>query len=419
MPNSPEYATAWAFAQALGIGFLIGSQRESATDAREETAAGIRDFILFSLIGAIAGLLATEWLTAVALLGIVAILIVHRLQHPERGGITTEVSAVATYWLGYLTQGPYAQMALALSIVMVALLSAKQPLHRFVRQTITEREYTDTLKFLAVVFIIYPLLPVGTYGPYGFFTPRQVWLFVILVSAVSYVGYFFIKFMGTERGLLFAGLLGGLASTTAATTAFARSVKEQPEMAATYGRAAVLANVVQFPRVLVILFVINPAFARAAMVMLLMMSLAGLVVSMILTRVGSAPHVAQPGHMPLKNPFSLPPALRFGALFTLILFLSKSGAAEFGPQGMLATSLLGGIVDVDAVAISIGDLLQRQADISSSPALVALLLALGANAVLKSLIAVASGTWRFAWRLLAAFILMFVAGGVVVATGLQ
>ena len=39
---------------------------------------------------------------------------------------------------------------------------------------------------------------------------------MILVSSVSYVGCFLEKFLGARRGLRLAGIVGGLASTTAA-----------------------------------------------------------------------------------------------------------------------------------------------------------------------------------------------------------
>lgn len=416
MFNNPEYSVILAFAQALGIGFLIGSQRESASD---EKAAGIRDFIIFSLVGAIAGLLAEVWLTVSGLLGIVAILVVHRLQHPERGGMTTEAASVATYWLGYLTQGAHAHLALVLGVVIVALLSAKKALHHFVKKTITEREYGDTLKFLTVVFIIYPLLPVGSYGPYDFFTPRQIWLFVILVLSVSYVGYFLTRFLGAERGLILTGLLGGLASTTAATTAFAKSVRESPELVITYGRAAVVANAIQFPRIVLILLAINSSLARSTVLPFLLMCAAGLVLSAILSRFGAVETTAQRKEIPLKNPFSLWPALKFGVFFTVILLISKHGASTFGQQGLMFTSFLGGIVDVDAVSISVGGLVVQHEGISSRQGLLALMLALAANAVLKTFIAFSGGSPGFAWRLLGAFVLMFVIGLLIVMLGVD
>ncbi len=414
MFDNPAYEVVWDFALAFAIGFLIGSERESATG---EKAAGIRDFIIFSIIGAITGLLAGVWLTVAALLGIVAILVVYRVQHPERGGITTETSAIATFFLGYLTQGEYTQLALGLAILMVALLSYKKSLHRFVKETKTEREYSDTLKFLTVVAIIYPLLPEGAFGPYDFFKPRQVWLFIIFIATVSYVGYFFTKFLGAERGLIFTGFLGGVASTTAATLAFARSAKENPSMVATYGRAAVVANAVQFPRVLLVLLAINSSFARYCLVPLLLMSLAGFFLSFVLSRFASDASAAERNEIPLKNPFSLWPVLKFGALFTAILLFTKVFIVAFGQRGVFLTSFIGGILDVDAIAISLGDLLTKHSQMTTNNGLIALLLALAANAMLKSIIAWQAGTSALAWRLVAAFIIMFAVGVFAVLMG--
>ncbi len=76
------------------------------------------------------------------------------------------------------------------------------------RETITAQEFNATLGFVTVVLVIYPLLPAGTFGPYAFFSPRQVWMFVILISSISYIGYFLEKFLGEEKGLVYTAILG-------------------------------------------------------------------------------------------------------------------------------------------------------------------------------------------------------------------
>ena len=111
--------------------------------------------------------------------------------------------------------------------------------------------------------VIYPLLPDGAYGPYAFFDPRQIWKFVILISSISYLGYFLEKFLGEEKGLFYTSVLGGLASTTAATMLFARESKERPEDTFGLWRAFVIANTVQFPRTFLIVVAVSPELARA------------------------------------------------------------------------------------------------------------------------------------------------------------
>lgn len=408
LPALPEAAQ--RIAEALLIGFLIGAQREASHGERHP---GVRDFVLVALTGAICGLLGYAWLTVAALVSITALLGVYYFHIRERTGITTEMAAVATFVLGFLVSTPNnplgAPLAIGTAIVVVGFLEAKRSLHKLLRETITEKEFNDTLRFLALIFIIYPLLPAGNFGPYGFLAPRKIWLFVILVSSISYTGYFLEKFLGAHRGLKFAGIFGGLASTTAATASFARSCSEEPQKFLLYAQAAVVANAIQFPRVLVVLLVINPALARSSAVTLLAMAAAGLLFGLLVTR-EKAP-ASEASAVAVGNPFRLLPALKFGAVFALILFASKAAASAFGSGGVYWTSALGGSLDVDAVAVSAADLLSA-GGISLGVANVSVLLALVMNAVVKTVIAVYAGTTEFALRVAGGFGVMFGAGTV-------
>ncbi len=398
-----------AAGEALLIGFLVGAERE-ASRTEGERQPGVRDFILIALVGAVCGVLQNPWLTVAALIAIAGLLAVFHLHSPERSGITTEMAAVATFSLGVLTASPSSaghQLAVGLTLVIVFFLEAKRSLHRFIRETISETEFNDTLRFLALIFIIYPLLPEGSYGPFTFFRPRQVWLFIILVSSISYAGYFLEKFWGARVGLRLAGAVGGLASTTAATASLARIHREEPEKLAICWQAIVIANTMQFPRVLALLYAVNPDLAGAAAPPLLAMSAAGALFAVLLLRVEKvAPPAAGMG---LRNPFHLRPALKFGALFSGILLGSKAAASAFGSGAVYAVSALGGSVDVDAVVLSSSDLLRAGAA-SAAGVQAGILLALVANAVVKTVIAGYAGSTRLAVRLAAAFAVIFAAG---------
>jgi uncharacterized membrane protein (DUF4010 family) len=398
-------------AEALLIGFLIGAQREAT---QGEGHPGVRDFVLIALLGGIAGLLQNPWLTLGALLSVTALLGVFYHHMGHRTGITTEMAALAAYCLGYLAavQGEdrLRTLAVGTAVVVVIFLEAKRALHRLVRETITEKEFDDTLRFLAVVFVVYPILPGGEYGPYGFLAPKKIWGLVILVSAVSYCGYFLTKFLGPRRGLRLMGVLGGLASTTAATLSFAASSSEEPQNRRYYVQAAILANAIQFPRVLLILAVVNPVLAAASAFPLVAMTGAGLLAALLLGRTAEP---AQAGvSLGLRNPFRLWPALQFGALFAAVLLVTRAAAAQYGGSGLYLASGLAGSVDVDAVALSMADLVA--AGTASPPfASACVLLALGANAVVKTGIAGSAGQKEFAWRLAGAFAIMYAAGAAV------
>ncbi len=403
---------AWqSLGEAFLIGLLVGVQREGIAAARTAHLAGVRDFPIIAVTGAVCGLLQIPALTVGSVLAIVAILINQSLRHPERApGVTTELSAIATFCLGFLTAYPPfpngATLAIGATIAMVALLEAKKNLHRLVRHELTEAEFSGTLRFLALIFIIYPLLPEGAYGPYGFFVPRRVWVFVILVSSISYIGYFLKRLLG-ERGLNLTAVLGGLASTTAATASLAKSAGDSPGESRAYTSAAVLANAVQMPRVLAILYVIRPEIANAALLPLMAMSAAGLAYAWLASR--GVSRVEEPFGVAVGNPFRLAPALKFGAVFAAVVLFSKWAAEVTGGGGLNLVAIVGGAVDVDAVTVAASDL-AAAGGTSIRGSLLAILIALVSNAVLKTGLAFAGGGARFGLHLTAAFAAMFLPG---------
>lgn len=393
-------------AEAVLIGLLVGIERESD---REERHAGLRDFVTIGLAGGLCGLLQQPWLTAAVLLAIAGLLALFHWQTPGRTGITTEIAAVATFLLCVLTTTPGVEwgspLAIALTVVLVLFLDAREALNRFFRETITEREFHDTLRFLAVIFVILPVLPERSYGPYEFFTPRRVWMFVILVCSISWLGYFLQKFLGEGRGLALTGVLGGIASTTATTTALARQSREPEVLIAGYTRAVLLANAVQCPRIWAILLAISPALARASAPALGAMTLAGFAAAALLGRGAGGP---QAGGVALSNPFRLAPALKFGALFAAVRLLARALTDRYGDAGVYVASAIGGSVDVDAIVFSTAGL-ARDGTVSTAAAAGAVLLAWGANAVLKTGIAYYAGARPFAHRVTAGFLVMLAA----------
>lgn len=398
-------------AGALLIGLLIGTQRE----ATPGNHPGLRDFLLISAIGGLCAVLGNPYLAAAGLLSVVGLLgILHAEQRHERSGITTELAAAATFLLSLTaaTRGIKSALpaAIALAVLIALFLEAKQRLQHLLREVITETEFNATLAFVTVVLVIYPVLPAGAYGPYMFFLPRQVWMFVILISSISYVGYFLEKFLGAEKGLVYTSILGGLASTTAATLHFARQSKERPGESFALWRAFVIANTVQFPRTYLIASLASPQLADACLWPMAISTVTGIALAW---GMGRWPHKPMDDlAMEHGNPFRIGPALKFGALFTAIVFISKAASARAGSAAFEATSLLGGLIDVATVIAPAADLL-RGGGLTIASAAIAVMLALGANAVLKLGLAAFGGGFKFALGLLPPIVIWSacVAGG--------
>ncbi len=413
--NSVSLETWRAIGSALLIGTLVGAQREGAhrDEPAPQSRVGMRDYLLVSAIAAVCGLAQIPVLTAGAFVGVLAFSIVFKRHQPVDVGLTSDLAAVAVFCMSFLAVLPgYPQgapIAIALTIVLTFILESKRSLHKFFRETITEVEFNDTIRFLALIFVIYPLLPQGEYGPYSFFNPRRVWFFIILVSSISYIGYFLEKFLGAELGLKLTGVLGGLASTTASTSAFAQNYRQDPSMLTPLWQACTIANAVQFPRILLLLWAISRPLAAMALLPMVVMSIVGLGLAAFLR---SGAKSESSGHRPMRlsNPLALRPAFSFGLTLTAIVFLVKATAAHFGSASLIWTSALGGLIDVDSIAISVGDLfIAGKTDVRL--AAYSVLLALVANAIFKCWMAWVGGGRPFAWRVAASFTVMLAAGG--------
>jgi len=401
-PDSP----ALGFLLALAIGFLVGRTREPGPGAPPRP--GMRDFLIIALLGAIAGHVGNTVVAIALFAGMIGALLVMRVQHPERSGITTELAAVATFALAGLCLTSDRQFGAGLGIVLAAILAEREQLRRFVREGISDREYIDTLSFLGLIFIIYPLLPAGSYGPFGFFKPREIWLFVILVSGVSYVGYFLTKFTGVERGELLTAIVGAIASTTAYTTGISQAVADAPESAVPAARYSLIANSILFPRTLLLVAVVSPTLAIAAVPAFAAMMLAGFASALILApmRLKKGETVAD---STFRNPFSIRPALEFGVGFTVVLLITRVAKHYAGFGGQMVVSAISGLVDVTAISLTLAAF--TQSGISTArDAVIGLTLAHGVNAIFKSGVAETSHQPAFYVRLMAGFVIMFAVG---------
>src|ERR1700719_563805 len=335
-PNSPVVG----FILALTIGFLVGRTREPGP--KDTPRPGMRDFLIIALLGAVAGRLGNVAISTAMFGATIGAILVMRLQHPERNGITTELAAGATFVLGALCLTSDRHLGAGLGIVLAAILAEREQRRKFVRTAISDREFIDTLSFLALIFIIYPLLPTGSYGPFGFFEPRKIWLFVILVSGVSYVGYSLTKYAGDERGAQLTAVVGALASTTAYTIGISRAVEEEPETAIPAARNALIANSILFPRMLLIVAVVSPTLAIAGIPAFAAMMIAGFAAAFIL---GIASHKdgATVATSTFRTPFSLVPALKFGVVFTVVLFVARAAKSYLGYSGQMAVAAVSGL----------------------------------------------------------------------------
>jgi len=400
-----------SLAIALLIGLLIGAERESA---RVNVHVGLRDFLVLSAIAFVCALINVWWLTAIIALALTGVMIAHHLREPYEAGITTEMAMIVTFVLSYLVSLPgndqYDGIGIALAIVVVLFLDAKPYVKKFFRETITDRELADAVRFLALIFIILPLLPDGRYGPYEFLAPRSLWIAVISVSGVSFVGYFLTKFVGHRKGATILAILGSLVSTTVMTQTYARRVAADPASLGASWKYATLANSIQFLRVGALIAIAAPGLLPGTLPALLAAAAAGILFSMLLGRDSGT---TVPDVTYVTNPLRVMPALQFAVFMACISFIGNAATALIGQQGLLVTGAVGALVDVDAIVFTVADRVTF-GGLAEMEGVVVVVTAIGMNMLVKLVLAATSGSMAFALRMLTSFLLMIIAAVVAI-----
>ncbi len=405
----------YRFGAALAIGFLVGLQREYAQGGPErEISAGERTLALMGLTGCAAALVADELGSAWAFVGIIlplglligASYVVTSWQGDV--GLTTEVAAMLTILAGALCYWNHLELAAAIAVATTVLLSLKLETDRLV-QRITREDIRATLKFAVISAVVLPVLPRVSLGPPPFdvLRPYNLWLMVVFISGISFLGYVFIKLVGARRGIGLTGLLGGLASSTAVTLSLAKRSQSETGLDRTLGLAVIIAWVTMFARVLLEVAALNASLLRLLLVPMVSAALAGLAYAGYLYFLQ---HPDTQEDVAFSNPFELGPALKFGLLYAVILLISRAAQMYLGNAGIYVSSVVGGLADADAITLSIAELAGGSNGLDGGTAAQAIVLAAMSNTAAKGGIVLVSGSRGLRRVLLPGFLLMLVIG---------
>jgi len=398
--NPPlDLATVQGFAIACLIGALTGLEREKhrATEGIGDSP-GLRTFILVAEIGAIAGWIARSqqapWIIGVALVAVAAAIMTGYVVAARVGtgalGLTTEVAALVVCLLGAMTTLGYAPLAIGLAVVTAAILAYKQSLHGIVERLGWDDVYAG-LRLLIAAFVVLPLLPDQPIDPWGALNPASLWRLVLLISGLSLVGYVATRWLGEQRGAALTGITGGLVSSTAVTLSFARESRAGGRAATALAGGILLAWAVMFGRVVVEVFVVNPAILGRVLPPFLAMGVAASVVAAWLIR--RSMHDQDSGtrreDVLLRNPFSLTAAAKFAAFFAVVLVVVKVAQQNFPTTGLYVVAALAGLSDVDAITLSMAQ--QAKSGDAAAP-IAAIVIAVLSNTLVKAGMVAALGS---------------------------
>lgn len=398
-------------AVALGIGLLIGTERERSKVRNREDSdkeigqgdialAGIRTFSIASILGAITVMM-NFWLLLASLLCVALFSAVSAyIRHDERRGLATDITLIFTMVLGALAITSPA-LAASLAVCAAILLSAKDTIHGFVLGVLTKEELNDFLILAGSTLIILPLIPNQSMGPFEAINPRNLWLVVILVMAVGALGHLALRLIGGRIGLPLVGFVSGFISSIATISAMGNRARETPVLMNSAVAGAVLSSFSTVLQAGLILAAVSPATFQLMFIPFLFGGVSILLYGALLTMRGLHHPVFEENRV--TQSFSVKTALLMALVIGLVLIVFAGLNAWWGQTGLVAVSALAGLADSHAPTMSVASLVAAH-KLSAANAAIPILAALSVNTISKVVAAAASGGKTFAWQVASSLI---------------
>ncbi len=397
---------------ALGLGLLVGLQRQKT----DHQMAGVRTFTLISILGVIAGFLTREYdnvyilpvlgLCIAAMLMMANYIKIKKFDKPDVGQ-TTEVAALLMFAIGaYLVVGSQL-IGVLVGASMAVLLYLKHHLHEFIER-LSHKDLSAIMTLAGISLIVLPILPNKTYGPLEVLNPQSIWLMVTLIVGISVVGYFIYKVVGKKAGIISNGILGGLISSTATTVSYARKTKEAQNISKLAVFVITTASAISMVRVLIEIGVVVPEKLGQIILPIaaeiVIVSILCVIIFYLINKNNSDNEMPEP-----SNPAQFKSALLFGLLYGFILLAVAFTKQQFGNNALYIVSIISGLTDVDAITISLSQMMKGE-HLQTELGWKLILLASISNLVFKGVMAIVLGTKEMAKWIVVIFGVAIVSG---------
>jgi uncharacterized membrane protein (DUF4010 family) len=363
---------------SLMIGVLIGVEREHRK-TEHEVFAGVRTFAITCVGGMLAtfaaGITEPGILLAAALLTVLCGVALMYRTYTLRGklGMTSTVALYCTFLLGVLVANNYYLFAIISGVIITFLMIEKRPLHSFARK-LTDEEILSALRFLAVSFILYPLVPDEPL--LGIIDLKATIFIVVVVMFIGFASYISLRRTGAGGGIAYSGLLGGFVSSDATVVALAGLAKQKTGLVDSFHSGVLLAVLSMLISNLIIAVIVDTSGQTAALMAPVHLVMGIVVGALYFSGREKAGNTSET--LELQSPFALKPAFQFGAIFLALQLIGTFAAEYAGTYGVYALAV-GGVASSSAVTASVAALVVNG---SLSPAMA------GQTAVLAGIVSI-------------------------------
>lgn len=288
--------------------------------------------------------------------------------------LTSEISAIITFFLWVMISVWYYQIAIVISILLTLLLSSEGYIDKFIDK-ISRQEFNNTIKFAVIALVVLPILPNEVFSisdfiyllgydwnitnnilNLPFFNPYSLWLFVVLMSGISYIWYIMSKFIGEKSSILASWAIWWMASSTALTASMSELSKNDVKNRNLYVVATLIASIIMFIRVIWIVVVFNINLLSSIIVPSILM-LCWLVLYIVFFYVRSQRNQENASNVKssekFQSPFRIWPALKFATVVLMTKFVAwlwTLYADIWWDTFFYALWIISGWADADALA---------------------------------------------------------------------
>jgi len=410
---------------ALVFGATVGLERES-NNPNDPHVGGIRTFSLIALTGALAGIFYQhryESLAFIIVIGFFLLLISYYVTesvHTKDFGITSELSAIATFLLGLMVMLSIIplQIIVAIFVVVVFILSLKSRTNQLVAG-LTRQEVQSFISYMIIALVALPVLPdysytlsdlpllsdilqglnveLGQFDNLDLINPKNIWMIVVLITGIDVFGYILGRIVGNKNGFALTSFMAGFVSSTSATQSLAQRSNNTPFVNHLVG-AAILANLASFLQIFLLVGPLNARWLVAIAPSILIMIVTAGILSFIFFKKKEPQEAKDAQSKKVTAIFSLLPALKFAGLLIVIKIVTKISLILFGQSGFIISSVIASFAGLDAIIVNLADMAGNT--ITFEFAFLTLLMVNATNLLSKSFYSFLQGNRSFAWKFL-------------------
>ncbi len=356
---------------AVSLGAFVGIRREFNFYKNEKQGFfGIRTSALVVSLGTLSTFFEKfEFLPILffIILGIMVAIVYENGVKNGKIGLTSEISILLIYWAGVLIG--YEEFILGIVLALLVAISEeyKEKMHKFAAK-LKIKEWVGTLQMIIISLVILPFLPKEAIDKWGIIVPYNIWFLVVLMSGISFVGYFLNKVLKDTKvnGLYLTSFLGSLVSSTAVTVQLSHEIKKENlensgkiksnKKAKTFVSAILLAISVMQMRVVILIVLATQNFNFSIVAPPLIMSIISFLLFLFYVFLKKEKEEENKNHeikikIEEKSPMEILPALLFALIFVIMSFVIYFVNKWIGENGVYVAAVLTAISDVESIIL--------------------------------------------------------------------